>query len=314
VVQTVLGDVPAGNLGFCQSHEHLWISRGYSADIYPALRIDDPEKSTAELRRYREAGGGAVLDAQPPGCGRDAEMLRKISAASGVKIIASTGFHRLLYYPEDHWIYGYGEGELEALFMMELCEGMYIRCDTEPPKKTGAFRAGQIKTALEAEFSPLHERLFTAAAKAARKAGRPLMVHVEKGSDPAALAGFLEKQGLSPDRLIFCHLDRAVADPETHRELARRGIYLEYDTIARYKYHGDEKELDIIYAMAEAGFEKQILCSLDVTRERLASYGGKPGLDYILKTFIPMLLERGLRQETADLFFYENPARVFEQA
>ncbi|MDR1446926.1 MAG: hypothetical protein LBI90_08540, partial [Treponema sp.] len=206
MVQTVLGDVPAGNLGFCQSHEHLWISRGYSAEIYPALCIDDPEKSAAELRRYREAGGEAVLDAQPPGCGRDARMLRKISAASGVKIIASTGFHRLLYYPEDHWIFRYGEKELEALFMQELCEGMYIDCDTEMPKKTGAFRAGQIKTALEAEFSPLHERLFSAAAKAARKTGRPLMVHIEKDSDPLALAGFLEKQGLSPDRLIFCHL------------------------------------------------------------------------------------------------------------
>jgi phosphotriesterase-related protein len=313
VIQTVLGDLPPGSLGFCQSHEHLWISRGYSSEINPALRIDDPEKSGAELRRYREAGGGAVVDAQPPGCGRDAETLRKISFASGVKIIASTGFHRLLYYPKDHWIYRYGAGELEAFFERELREGMYIDCDTEPPKKTSAVRAGQIKTALEAEFSPPHERLFASAAKAARKTGMPVMVHVERDSDPVALAGFLEKQCLSPDRCIFCHLDRAAPDTETHRELARRGAYLEYDTIARYKYHDDEKELEIIRAMTEAGFEKQILCSLDLTRERLASYGGSPGLDYILKTFIPMLIERGLERETS-LFFYENPARAFDRA
>ena len=51
--------------------------------------------------------------------------------------------------------------------------------------------------------------------------------------------------------------------------------------------------------------------SLDTTRARLKSYGGTPGLSYILEEFIPLLIKRGLTEEHIRSFFVENPARVF---
>jgi phosphotriesterase-related protein len=305
-IATVSGDIKPETLGFCQSHEHLSI-----AGEYPA-RIDDREKSCRELDLYRRAGGQAVVDAQPLGCGRDASMLRTISEKSGVHIIASTGFHRMIFYPEGHWIYSTGADALTRLYLTELTGGMYIDGDAIFPEKQIDCRAGQIKAALDAgEFTPQYQKVFTAAAESARESGSALMVHIEKDSDPLALSDFLSRQGVSLNRVIFCHMDRAVPDIGVHREICTRGISLEYDTIGRPKYHDNEQEARIILKLLKAGYEKQLLMSLDTTRARLRSYGGNPGLDYILVSFIPLLLSKGVTEGQLRLFFVENPGRIF---
>jgi phosphotriesterase-related protein len=312
MITTVLGDIEPGALGFCQSHEHLSIRGDALPPGAPGGAIDDPEKSGQELALYHNAGGSAVVDAQPPGCGRDALMLASISRGSGVHVIASTGFHRMLYYAGDHWIHRFGEDRIRSIFITELTEGMYIHCDRNSPEERCGSRAGQIKAALEpGAWDAQGQKLFNAAAGAAVETGRALMVHIERGSDPLALADFLLKVRADLRHTIFCHLDRSVEDLGIHRELCERGLSLEYDTIARYKYHGDDKETGIILAMLEAGWEKQLLLSLDLTRARLRCYGGEPGLPYILETFIPLLRRRGVSEGQIRLFFHENPRRLF---
>jgi phosphotriesterase-related protein len=312
-ITTVLGDIVPSELGFCQSHEHLSVVFPESAGA--GQNIDDPEKSLAELKTYHSAGGRAVVDAQPVGCGRDAAILVRISRQSGTHVIASTGFHKMTYYPQGHWIFSSSEDKLISLFIDELEGGMYTDDEAGFPRRQGGGRAGQIKTALDTEgLSPQYQKLFSAAAEAAKKTGCALMVHIERGSDPLSLADFLEKRGIPPDRVIFCHLDRAVQDISLHKELCRRGIYLEYDTIGRPKYHDDEKELEIIQKLLQGGCERQLLLSLDTTRARLRSYGGAPGLSYIIETFVPRMREKGISEARIRLFFTENPARVFTRS
>jgi len=311
-VTTALGDISPESLGHCQSHEHICITKGRSSEINPDLLIDDPNKSAAELRDYRDAGGRAVVDAQPVGCGRDAAFLADASRAGGVHIIASTGFHKLMFYPEGHWIFSMAGGEIEKIFTAELTEGMYAGCDLSPPERKTGIKAGQIKTALDTEgLSERYKKLFTAAAGAAKTTGRALMVHVERGSDPLELADFLDGRGVEMSRVIFCHMDRMTPDIGTHREICSRGASLEYDTICRPKYHDDAREAEIITGILEAGFEDHLLMSLDATRARLGAYGGAPGLRYIIGVFIPFLMERGVSREHIRKAFVDNPARVF---
>jgi phosphotriesterase-related protein len=218
----------------------------------------------------------------------------------------------MLYYGEDHWIFSTDGDTLAGLYLAELTQGMYLDGDDSFPGRQSAIRAGQIKTALEpASLDRQSQKLFYAAARAAGESRSPVMVHVEKGAYPIALADFLQKEGLTPERLIFCHLDRAVGDLGVHKELCRRGSCLEYDTIGRPKYHDDAREADIVLEMVFAGFENRLLMSLDTTRARLASYGGSPGLCYIIEEFIPLLKSRGLTERQIGLFFVENPARAF---
>jgi phosphotriesterase-related protein len=196
IITTVLGDIAPGDLGFCQSHEHLFIRRGHSAEVNPVLCIDDPPRTLVELETYYHAGGRALVDAQPPGCGRDSAALAELARRSGLHIIASTGFHRMRYYPEDHWIFKADAEELTRFYLDELNEGMYpeenlapVRLGIRAGNKTfpDGHRAGQIKTALETgALDKQSQKLFGAAATAAKQSGCAVMVHVEQDADPAA--------------------------------------------------------------------------------------------------------------------------------
>ena len=54
---TVTGRIAPEELGFCQCHEHIAMSKGISYQINPALCIDDMEKSLEEAKRFHLAGG-----------------------------------------------------------------------------------------------------------------------------------------------------------------------------------------------------------------------------------------------------------------
>ena len=118
-IRTVTGDISPLELGYCQCHEHLLLAKGKSYTIDPSLCMDDEEKSTEELISYKAAGGRALVDAQPVGCGRIADGLRRISETSGVRIIASTGFHKLLFFESGNVSY-YVEGETYELQPFDL--------------------------------------------------------------------------------------------------------------------------------------------------------------------------------------------------
>ena len=311
-IQTVSGNIPSDELGFCHSHEHVAIAPGYVSGINPDLCIDEPARTLCELEQFYKAGGRALVDAQPGGCGRQADILEALSKKSHVSIIASTGFHKTIFYPEDHWIFAYSETKLRDFFLTELRSGMFVNCDIAKPKKQINARAGQIKTALDKnDFNPLQEKLFSAAAAAAAGTGAPMMIHVEKGSDPLALSDFLQERSVSPSQMIFCHMDRMIPQIEKHKLLCNQGSFLEYDTIARPKYHDDISEVGLIREMVESGYEDNLLMGLDVTRVRLPSYGGSVGLTYILDKFIPLLKNEGFPESILNKFFTVNPAKAF---
>jgi phosphotriesterase-related protein len=340
-ITTVKGDIAAAELGFCQPHEHLFIAAGPAAEADPQLLIDDIDKTETDVAAFRDAGGHAVVDAQPAFTGRDATALLRISGDCGVHVIASTGFHKLFYYGYDGGdiFLGLGEETLADAFASEIETGMYAAPFYSPdiresartqaggrgssgkdgengtpgPPRTGIL-AGVIKTALEPEFTELHAKLFGAAAKASGRTGAAVMIHVDRGADPLRLAHLLDARGVRPERTIYCHLDRATDDTGVYRALAESGAYIEYDTVARPKYHTDEAEADIVTDMLKAGFTDRIMISLDVTRARLRGYGGTPGLDHLLVGFIPFLKKHGVDDAQLRAVFSDNPARALARA
>ena len=48
-VQTVTGEAPISQLGHCQMHEHLFVAEGPATRKNPALLVDEPKRSLAEL-------------------------------------------------------------------------------------------------------------------------------------------------------------------------------------------------------------------------------------------------------------------------
>lgn len=325
-IHTVIGSIQSEELGFTQCHEHLMLGKGESWRCNPALWMDDVEASVKEAEAYRDMGGSALVEAQPVGCNRMSVGLEEISRRTGLQIVASTGFHKMQFYPKGHWIRHTDRERLVHLFMEELTQGMYVGTDRLSPFedeaparpagikakvcRTGA-RAGIIKTALDiCGLEGAYGELFGAAAAAQKETGAPMMVHIEPGSNPLKLVSFLKREEVNLERVYFCHMDRACREWEIFRQVLDSGVSLEFDTIGRFRYHSDEKELELIkQVLAENG--DQLLLSLDTTRARLKSYcEDAVGLTYILEVFLPMMREEGIQEGQIQKIFVGNPGRI----
>jgi phosphotriesterase-related protein len=201
---------------------------------------------------------------------------------------------------------------LFELFCQEIRHGMFINADTQPPLESIDAKAGAIKTAIDEDrMEDSSKKWFEAAAEASVVTGVPIICHTESAEQGMYLAEFYLKRGVVPGNIIICHLDRTLVDVNLHREIASLGVYVEYDTIGRFKYHDDVGEARLIAQMIEWGFERSILMGLDTTRERLKSYGGNIGLGYIVQKFIPLMRSLGIPDKPIRRMVVENPAEAF---
>ena len=308
-INTVTGPLETSALGFCQPHEHIFTATTPASGKNPALTIDDEERSAEELSDFYSCGGQSMIDCQPYSAGGNPFALRRISASSAVHVVSVTGYHMPAFYPSDHWIFTEDMYALRERFLADLTEGVSAL------HEDGRIFPGAVKAAIGKEGPDgRFEICLRAAAGAAAAAGVPLILHTETGAGAVSAVSLCEQEGLDPAHIAVCHVDRQATDFTVHEAVAHTNAYLEYDTIARFKYHDDLSEIALIRHMLSLGYEKRLLISLDTTASRLRRYGGFPGIDYILRTFIPMLIQAGVSETEIYSITHLNPERLFDEA
>jgi predicted metal-dependent phosphotriesterase family hydrolase len=311
VIRTVLGDIPAEELGATDYHEHAF----QVSALLPGDELDDEAASAAELEQLRDSGFAAMIDPTPVGLGRRSGALARISAKLSLAVVASTGMHRDAHYGASHWLFSLGERELGALFTAEIEVGVLASDDDRGSGVAAApsgapVRAGLIKTGIDYWRITAQERKTLAAAAAAhRRTNAPIMVHLESGSAAHEVVGLLTDLGVGADAIVLAHIDRN-PDPELHASLARAGAYLGYDGFARSRQWPDSVLLECLRAAASAGAAERILIGGDVARRtRYVAYGGMPGLRYLGERVVRRLREAA-GDELAELVLVRNPARL----
>lgn len=310
-IMTVLGLIEPDRLGMCQAHEHLFVKPGPATHTFPDLLLDDYDKTLQESRTYFQAGGRSLVDAQPVGSGRMADLQERVSRESGVHVVAVTGFHRPLFYDESHWIHHASREQLVGLFTEELETGMYLDGEAAWPAERGTARAGIIKTAAGPDGICGRWRvLFDAAAETARRTAAPVLIHTEEGHGALEILRFFLDRGVATQQLIFCHLDRLPGNADPMAEVASAGAWLELDTIGRFKYHDDREEAGTIGKLISLGHGAHMLLGLDVTRARMRAYGGTIGLDYLHDSFLPLLIRSGIPETDVRRMLVDNPAKA----
>ncbi len=313
-VRTVRGDIESGGLGFTHCHEHLFVLPVEGVDLPDRLIFDDYEKAKSEVELFRREGGKTLVDLQPFGAGRHARLLHQLSGETGVNIVAATGFHKLFFYPEFFWSRDASASDMTDLFVSEIKEGMYAYHRSSPFEERSSVKAGVIKIATEKEgLTPYYTKIFEAAAWAHAETGAPVITHTELSTFGIEQTAFLIRNGVPPEHIIISHMDRVI-DLEDHLRLADLGVFLDYDTIARYKYHSDEEEVRLIKTMADRGHAGRIVFGMDSTRDRFRSYGADIGLDYIGRTFVPMLKRKGVSDGDIELMTVINPGKALSLA
>lgn len=282
---TVLGPVPAEAFGYTDAHNHAWIEPVAGADP-EAPQLDDPARIVEELKAYRAAGGSGLVDCQPGGCGRNGNALARLAEESGVHIVASTGFHRRRYYGPEAPLWGMTAEATCDYFVSEIRRGLSETRHGERP-----VRPGLIKVACEATLAETPRHLLAAAADAARTTGYAVEVHTEKGAAVEDILGFFVARGLTPSRLIFCHVDKR-PDFGLHSELATAGVMLEYDTFFRPKYDPERLLWPLLGQMVGAGHARRLALATDMADSAMwSAFGGAPGLAAFLTTIKPRLEE-----------------------
>ncbi|MCE0496785.1 MAG: hypothetical protein LV481_02395 [Methylacidiphilales bacterium] len=310
-VRTVLSDIAPDQLGVCYAHEHIIIDPSYMTEKFPDFRLDSTELAATELAQYKANGGGAMIDSMPTG-GRNAAKLAEVSRQTGVHIVCPTGLHLKKYYPEGHWGGQLSVEELAEIFIREIKEGIDANDLSGPVLKRLSQRAGLIKIASGLDGIDEHERrIFAAAALAHRQTGCPILTHTEQGTAALEQTQLLSEFGVDLRHVTLSHTDRK-PDMEYHREILRSGVRVEYDSAFRWKE--GNPTLDLVLALS-LEFPSQILLGMDAARNSYwKSYGGKPGLSYLLTDFREQLLRAGLSEESWRQIMIINPADTFSFA
>ncbi|MEJ2050525.1 MAG: phosphotriesterase-related protein, partial [Calditrichota bacterium] len=228
--------------------------------------------------------------------------LRRISEATGVHIVCTTGYHKDAF--SAPFVADKTVGDLTRQFVREVTEGI-----DDTGIKAGVVKAGTMKD----QVGENAEKVLRAAARTQQATGAPVSTHTDAGTMGRDQVRILLEEGADPEKVLIGHLDRKL-EWDYLREIAETGVTLGFDQISKEKYYPDRKRIEFILRLVEAGYGDQIILSGDLARKSYwpaYNTGGGPGLTYILWRFVPWLREEGLGEQYIRQILVETPARIF---
>jgi phosphotriesterase-related protein len=217
VVHTVLGPVPAEELGVVAVHEALLsvvpgAQHGFDITID---RAEIFETLAAQLCEFAAYGGGTVVDSTGMFHGRDVRLYEALSRATGVHIVASTGMgpEAMLggYFltPQTNPPTPWPAEKFADLFTREITEGMVV------PRVERRGSAGMVvSSTTQGGRTATDESLLQGLARAALATGAPVSLRLDSVDDLDVVL----KEGLPAHRIAVVTDDPAA--------VAERGAYV----------------------------------------------------------------------------------------
>jgi phosphotriesterase-related protein len=342
-VSTVLGEVPAADLGITLPHEHLladatsqWAPPADPADLADrvqpfstalrgrvqmdpfayrdAMCQQDLAAAETELRAFTASGGSTVVDLGNSGFGRDPAGLAALAVLTGVNIVMGCGEY--VSFGHNPYVRHVGPEAVRDVMLTELIEGV---------ARTGV-RAGVIGE-IGTGNPPDDEELKVVRAAALAHAETGVAVNLHRSIFPDPLGGLTAVDlaldcGVDPGKLIVSHCDER-PEPEFALAVAERGAWVELDTFGMEQWavsarRGDrypDRALDrdriaMLRILLDAGYRDQVLLSHDMAmKPQLSAYGGW-GLTHLSVNIEPRLLAAGIPAADIAAMRTANPARA----
>jgi phosphotriesterase-related protein len=350
-VHTVLGPIDAADLGGTMSHVHLTIdilcwhmpygSPELAKEAEGEMRLenlgrvrrnglawkrnlvqDDLALTIREVGEYARAGGRALVNVDLPGMGRDVGKLQQIARATGLHIVASTGWYIAACHPPE--IAGKPKQALADIMIRELTEGI----------DGSAVRAGNIgeiglSGMPQDPFQPQEEVVLRAAAQAQAATGASLTIHPnahlliygEKPVDHFDLyLDILEEEGCDLGKVYVSHLG-LFPDVAVPLRLLSRGVgFVSYDHFGHEEYAEgigpgrgftpDREEVGLVMQLLEAGHaDRVLLCAEIGWKTCYKAYGGW-GYSHVYENILPWLQAAGASETQIRTMMVDNPRRL----
>lgn len=285
--------------GITLIHEHTTI------DLSSVKGIDDTnlncfDATVEEFKELYEYGVRNIIDVTADGMGRNVEYVNQVSDLSNINIVQATGYYKEPFLPD--YVYTMSVEELAKKMVKEIKEGI-------GETTTKANVIGEIGSSKD-EFLELEKKVFEAAVLAAKETETVISTHTSLGTMALEQAEFFLARKMNPEKIIIGHQDLS-GNPQQMRELINKGFYIAFDTIGKSNYYPDEKRVEILKSFQDENLLDKVCLSLDITRKSNMKYQGGIGYTYLFTDFIPMMLEKGIAQESIDKMLIENPQRLF---
>lgn len=311
-VHTVLGPVPAHELGVVAVHEAL-LSVVPGAEHAYDITIDRAEIFeilAAKLTAFRRSGGTTIVDSTGMFHGRDVRLYEALSRSTGVHIVASTGMgpEEMLggYFltPQTDPPAPWPAEKFADLFTKEVTEGMVV------PRVERRGAAGLVATtATRTGMTPTDESLFRGAARAALATGVP--VSIRYGSDAVDDLEIVLAEGLPADRVVVGGLDRTDAVAAgAPLEIARRGAYVAIDHVGLNDvddFVSDAERAALVAKLVGAGHADRVLLSCSTVGVAKGHPPYELPYAHVQSAFVPLLESHGVADEDIQRFLVGNP-------
>ncbi|MGW3970471.1 phosphotriesterase family protein [Streptomyces ardesiacus] len=310
-VNTVLGPVPAAELGVVSVHEALLSVVPGAEHAYDITfdRAEIFETLAAKLNDFKAHGGGTIVDSTGMFHGRDVRLYETLARATGVHIVASTGqgpedmLGGYFLTPQTNPPTPWPAEKFADLFTKEVTEGMAV------PRLERRGAAGLVATAAtRTGMTATDESLFRGAARTALATGVP--VSIRYGKDALHDLDVVLDEKLPADRVVVGGLDRkdAVA-AGTPLEVARRGAYVALDHVGTQDedHVTDAERIALVMELAEAGLTGRVLLSAGATGVAKGHPGNELPYSHVLSDFVPLLKDKGLGEDDVRRIVVGNP-------
>lgn len=272
--------------------------------------LSDEKVAIQEVMEFKKVGGNSIAEVSSIGLKRAPLALRRVSEATGVNIIAGTGYYQRVYHPDD--MDDRTVDELTDTIVRDVVVGI-----DDGVNKTD-IRAG-IVGEVGINGGPLitnELKSMRAGACASRLTGAPVMIHLGgQGKEKHTCLDICEDEGVDLSNVILAHCDDLAYDVPFVLELLERGIYAAFDNLGR------EPEVvvtsrtavvaEAIPRIIDAGYEDKILISHDVCWKSSMKAYGWFGFTFIHSDFLPQLREYGVTEEQIDKIMVQNPKNIF---
>jgi len=315
-IQTTTGTVAPEALGKTLVHEHVLVGfPGWELDARAPRfkRAEAMARAVDQMQELKDFGLGTFVDPCPMDLGRDVEFLAELSQQSGMRIVCTTG----AYFEAMGNTFTFRQlpvEEITDIYIQEIEDGI---------GDTG-IKAGAIKIATGLRVvSEYEHKLLTAAARAARATGAPIISHTEEATCGHDQIDIVTGEGVPANQLLVGHSD-GTTDQWYQRALAERGAYVGFDRFGITMFQPDEVRIAGIMNLVQAGHLERVL----VSHDSISCWLGRP-LPYaqrfeemlemlpkwrsthIFREILPKLKEAGLTQDQIDTILIDNPRRLF---
>ena len=303
-LHTTRGTLNADDLGLVLPHEHVFVN--LDATESDAHLRADPADVVDVMRPYAaeatDAGVTALVECTPVGVGRRPDIDQAVSDATGLPIVLPTGIYREPWVPD--WAREADEGDLTEWMVGEL---------TEPLDGCEAPAAWIKVSAGDDGMTDCERKILRAAAAAGAETGAAIGSHTVSGAVVHEQLDIVEEAGYDPDRFVWIHT-QAEDDTDLHREVARRGAWIEYDWIGHDGWP-DEYFVDRVRAVLDEGLGDRLLLSQDRGWYDPSKPGGgeQRSYAYLVDTLLPKLREAGVSEGDVRTLTRENPFRAFSR-